>query len=103
MLRKIACTILKREVSKWIFDHLVMINCDKIQLQIIKITFYPKIAYLVPQVYHNYTSAVILYNDNVAKTTLSDPLLSISETLSTSCCGTLEGSREKGSLKILLC
>lgn len=70
-------------------DQLVMINCDKIQFQIIKITFYPKIACLVPQLYHNYTSVVIIPCDiDVAKATLFDPLLGILEILSTSCCET---------------
>lgn len=72
-----------------------MINCDRIQFQIIKITFHPKIADLL-QAYHNYASVVIPCDINVAKATLFDPLLGILENLSTSCCETLEGSREKG-------
>lgn len=79
-----------------------MINCDKNQFQIIKITFHPKAAYLVPQVYHNYTSVDIPYDINVANATPFYPLLGILEIFSPSCCETLEGSREKGSLKILL-
>lgn len=84
------------------FDQLVIINCDKIQFQVIKIILHPRIAHLVPQVYHNYTTVVILYDISVAKATFLDPLLDMVEILSATCCGTLKGSREKGSLKILL-